>query len=172
MRYLQDAAWRDTVAARIHSGDDILFTEEKTRNRYTTRALPREFALFIHQLANGDALHENARAHLSKILGWPMKNSKTAREFSQYWAIYDSRMGFLAGVDYGIVAGETEPVSQVFIMENIPVGLFMHLSSNLMTQDFQQRLIWDPELVKVVYENLNEETSQPMGKLKMDTNTF
>jgi hypothetical protein len=57
-------------------------------------------------------------------------------------------------------------------MENIPVGLFMHLSSNLMTQDFQQRLIWDPELVKVVYENLNEETSQPMGKLKMDTNTF
>jgi hypothetical protein len=31
-------------------------------------------------------------------------------------------------------------------MENIPIGLFLHLSSNLMTQDVQQRIFWDPEL--------------------------
>ncbi len=167
-RYMVDAAWRDTVASRIASGDDILFLEEKIRNRYTTRAVPRNLAYFLHNLIHGDLLSEGAQSHLVSILSWPMKNSKTAREFSQYMAIYDSRMGYLAGVDLGIVAGETEAVSQVFIMENIPVGLFMHLSSNLMTQDFQQRLIWDPELARVAYNSLNNATLHQIGASSSD----
>jgi hypothetical protein len=75
-----------------------------------------------------------------------MSNEKTARDFNAYYAIYDSRMGYLAGVDFGASTYENIPTAQVFVMENIPVGLFLHLSSNLMTQDFQQRLIWDPAL--------------------------
>lgn len=155
-RYLSDAAWRDTVAARVSRGDDILFVEEKIRNRFTTRAVPEEYAIFFKNLIEGDLLSPAAKEHAVRILSWPMKNSKTSREFEQYMAIYDSRMGYLAGVDYGIIAGETQAVQQVFIMENIPVGLFMHLSSNLMTQDFQQRLIWDPSLTKAVFDNLNQ----------------
>jgi hypothetical protein len=162
-RYMNDVAWRDSVAARIGRGHDILFAEEKIRNSYTTRAVPRELAAFMAELVHGDALSENARNHLGSILSWPMKNSKTAREFSSYMAIYDSRMGFLAGIDFGILPGETEPVSQVLIMENIPVGLFMHLSSNLMTQDFQQRLIWDPDLSRVAYSSLNGTSTNQTG---------
>ncbi len=167
-RYMVDATWRDTVAARVASGNDILFAEEKIRNRHTTRGIPKELASFFHNLIFGDLLSEGARNHLVSILSWPMKNSKTAREFSQYMAIYDSRMGYLAGVDVGVVTGETGAVSQVFIMENIPVGLFMHLSSNLMTQDFQQRLIWDPELARVAYNSLNNATMQPIGASSPD----
>jgi hypothetical protein len=163
LKYMTDAAWRDTVATRIGSDDDILFTEEKIRNRYTTRAIPRDLAQFMARLVMGDALSQGAQNHLSSILSWPMKNSKTTRDFDRYMAIYDSRMGYLAGVDLGILPGETEPVSQVFIMENIPVGLFMHLSSNLMTQDFQQRLIWDPELARVAYNSLNGTTPSQVG---------
>ena len=162
-RYLADAAWRDTVAARVSRGDDILFVEEKIRNQYTTRAVPEALASFFETLVEGDVLPTAARDHAVRILSWPMKNSKISREFEQYMAIYDSRMGYLAGVDYGIVAGETEAVQQVFIMENIPVGLFMHLSSNLMTQDFQQRLIWDPSLTKAVYDNLNQRPASQLG---------
>ncbi len=162
-RYMNDVTWRDSVAARIGRGHDILFAEEKIRNSYTTRAVPRELAAFMAELVHGDALSENARNHLGSILSWPMKNSKTAREFSSYMAIYDSRMGFLAGIDFGILPGETEPVSQVLIMENIPVGLFMHLSSNLMTQDFQQRLIWDPDLSRVAYSSLNGTSTNQTG---------
>ena len=157
-QYMTDTVWRDTVAARIGRDNDILFAEEKIRNRFTTRAVPLEYARFMYELMNGDILSGDARTHLSGILSWPMRNSKTARDFDSYMAVYDSRMGFLAGVDYGLLPGETEPVSQVFIMENIPVGLFMHLSSNLMTQDFQQRLIWDPDLSKVAHQLLNGTT--------------
>ncbi len=167
-RYMEDAAWRDTVAVRIASGNDILFVEEKIRNRYTTRAVPRELASFLRNLIHGDLITEGARNHILSILSWPMRNSKIAREFDQYMAIYDSRMGYLAGVDLGIVSGETEAISQVFIMENIPVGLFMHLSSNLMTQDFQQRLIWDPELTKVAFENLNRTSLNQVGLSQID----
>jgi hypothetical protein len=167
-RYMTDAAWRDSVAVRIGSGDDILFTEEKIRNRYTTRAIPQQFALFMAEIVHGQALGDQAQNHLARILSWPMKNAKTTRDFDRYMAIYDSRMGYLAGVDFGILPGETQPVSQVFIMENIPVGLFMHLSSNLMTQDFQQRLIWDPELAKVAFENLNRSTLSQVGLSQID----
>ncbi len=163
-KYMTDATWRDSVATRIGRGDDILFAEEKTRNQYTTRAVPLELATFMTELVHGNALSDGARNHLSQILSWPMTNSKTTREFSSYMAIYDSRMGYLAGVDFGILPNETEPVSQVFIMENIPVGLFMHLSSNLMTQDFQQRLIWDPELARLAFQSLNK-TSMKQGDL-------
>lgn len=167
-RYMEDAAWRDTVAVRIASGNDILFAEEKIRNRYTTRAVPRELASFLRNLIHGDLITEGAKNHILSILSWPMRNSKISREFNQYIAIYDSRMGFLAGVDLGIVSGTTGPISQVFIMEDIPVGLFMHLSSNLMTQDFQQRLIWDPELAKVAFESLNTTTLTQVGLSQVD----
>jgi hypothetical protein len=92
-----------------------------------------------------------------------MRNDKINRYFVRYTAIYDSRMGYLAGIDYGQskqtpsteTASTKAPTTlapfaggraQVFIMENIPIGLFLHLSSNLMTQDVQQRIFWDPAL--------------------------
>jgi len=145
-RYEADAAWRDSVAARVTEGTEMLFVEEKLRNRYMTRGVVSEYANFINRLFQDDLLFENERDHLKSILSWPMSNEKTARDFSAYSAIYDSRMGYLAGVDFGASTYENIPTAQVFVMENIPVGLFMHLSSNLMTQDFQQRLIWDPAL--------------------------
>jgi len=37
-----------------------------------------------------------------------------------------------------------------------------------MTQDFQQRLIWDPELAKVAFENLNTTTLTQVGLSQID----
>ena len=129
----------------------------------TTRGHPEEYARFMHDLLAGDLLQTKAREHLYRLLSWPLDNHKIARDFSRYAALYDSKMGYLAGVDFGTRAGETQPTAQVFIMENIPIGLFLHLSSNLMTQDFQQRLIWDPGLDKVVFEELSGTQTDSAG---------
>jgi hypothetical protein len=154
-RYESDAAWRDTIAARVTESTEMLFVEEKLRNRYMTRGVVSEYADFINRLFQDDLLFENERDHLKAILSWPMSNEKTTRDFNAYSAIYDSRMGYLAGVDFGASSYENIPTAQVFVMENIPVGLFLHLSSNLMTQDFQQRLIWDPALRTTALTLLN-----------------
>jgi len=154
-RYENDPAWRDSVANRVKSGTEMLFVQEKKRNRYMTRGQVSTYATFINDLLQGELLDDAKRTHLTSILSWPMKNEKTARDFKNYSAIYDSRMGYLAGVDFGVSSYERIPTAQVFVMENIPVGLFLHLSSNLMTQDFQQRLIWDPALRTTAIEYLN-----------------
>lgn len=145
-RFEADPAWRDTIKTRVETGTEMLFVQEKLRNRYMTRGVVSQYTNFIDRLFKADLLNNSARDHLKSILSWPMSNEKTARDFSAYSAIYDSRMGYLAGVDFGASTYENIPTAQVFVMENIPVGLFLHLSSNLMTQDFQQRLIWDPAL--------------------------
>jgi len=159
-RYANDLMYRDEVSQLMANGDELLFAQEKKRNAMATRGSPIELAQLLHELLNGTLLNAAAQNHLKDLLSWPMKNPKTARDFSSYAAVYDSRMGYLAGIDIGMVSGETEPTTQVFIMENIPIGLFLHLSSNLMTQDFQQRLIWDPALANLAYSLLSNTNSE------------
>lgn len=158
--FASDPSYRENVSELIANGDGLLFAQEKKRNAMATRGNPIELAKLLHDLLNGGLLSESAQHHLMDLLSWPMQNPKTAKDFSSYAAVYDSRMGYLAGIDIGIATGETEPTTQVFIMENIPIGLFLHLSSNLMTQDFQQRLIWDPELAKTAYTLLSNTRSE------------
>lgn len=152
-RFLASATYRDSITAALNKGDKLLFSEQKRRNAMATRGQPLEIVTFL-ATPNDSLFAAPAREHLRELLSWPMKNPRTAHEFQQYGAIYDSKMSYLGGIDFGIPQHGGEPITQIFIMENIPVGLFLHLSSNLMTQDFQQRLIWDPDLIRLVRKEL------------------
>lgn len=161
-QYLTDVEARKRMRGRFENHTDLLFVDEKYRNRWTTLGQPEELAAFVQRVFETDLLSVAAREHLYRLLNWPMRNDKINRQFERYVAIYDSRMGYLAGIDYGKARPSTSTITsnassstsadpfearaQVFIMENIPIGLFLHLSSNLMTQDVQQRIFWDPEL--------------------------
>lgn len=170
-QYLTDREARKRMRGHFEQHTDLLFVDEKYRNRWTTLGQPKELAAFVQRVFETELLSGAAREHLYRLLNWPMRNDKINRQFERYVAIYDSRMGYLAGIDYGkarpfgsgasasnassnisssassnATATPFEARAQVFIMENIPIGLFLHLSSNLMTQDVQQRIFWDPEL--------------------------
>jgi len=162
-QYFTDAEQRNLMRRQFEEREDLLSVDEKYRNRFTTLGQPEELARFVQRVFETDLISGKARAHLYHLLSWPMRNNKINRYFERYTAIYDSRMGYLAGIDYGQskqtpsteTASTKAPTTlapfaggraQVFIMENIPIGLFLHLSSNLMTQDVQQRIFWDPAL--------------------------
>jgi hypothetical protein len=73
------------------------------------------------------------------------KGSYRDRIFNQYAGVFDNRIGLQNGVDWGVNLEGEERIQAVFFDE-LPVGFWFHLSSDLILQDVQQRMIWDKEL--------------------------
>jgi hypothetical protein len=91
---------------------------------------------------------------------WPInQQSEIERDFTDYGAIYDNRMGLLNGVDFGTSAYTGDTTVQAIFFDRLPIAFWFHMSSNHMHQDFQQRLIFDPALIdqmKRVAQNNSE----------------
>ncbi|MEX1062310.1 MAG: hypothetical protein WEC12_01795, partial [Balneolaceae bacterium] len=116
---------------------DLLALFPQTTANDITRALT--------DVWNGDFISEDAS---KRILDWLLYADETAisRNFREYAALYDNRIGLLNGIDAGISADTGETTIQAVFFDQIHIAVWFHMSSNHMHQDFQQRLIWDPEL--------------------------
>ncbi|HBQ61789.1 MAG TPA: hypothetical protein DD671_19825, partial [Balneolaceae bacterium] len=89
-------------------------------------------------------------------LRWPMGSEPIARSFEDYGAIYDNRMGLLAGIDFGTSTYDGHTSVQAIFFDQLPVGFWVHMSANHMQEDFQQRLIWDPALYETTLQQISE----------------
>jgi len=93
---------------------------------------------------------------------WPMeRQSGIQRDFSDYAAIYDNRMGLLNGIDFGTSSYTGDTTVQAIFFDRIQIAFWFHMSSNHMHQDFQQRLIFDPAMIQQMKRVVEAQNNEP-----------
>lgn len=147
----------DLLDESQRKGINYSFFEERYVYKHLPRVVPIEFAQFFKQVILAESVTEETRNIVVNHLDWTMENETVLKDFTQYGAVYDSRIAVSNGLSFGTsrYTGETY-VSAVFF-DQLPIGFWMHMSSNLINQDFQMRLVYDPALFEVTSLALNQE---------------
>lgn len=133
---------------------NLSFIEERDALALFPQTTAREIALVMASLQKEELLSPAISQKVKEKMRWVFGGSSVQRSFSEYGALYDNRMGMLSGIDFGTSIYDGHTSAQAVFFDRLPVAFWLHLSSNHMQEDFQQRLIWDPAL----YETTLAET--------------
>lgn len=105
-----------------------------------------ELAGLMVQLQQNELISPAISKRVKSIMDWPYERQSINSDFTYYGALYDNRLGLLNGLDYGASTYSEEPFGQAVFFDSLQVAFWFHMSSTLMHQDYQQRLMWDPAL--------------------------
>lgn len=158
-RFLNDDGYRSEVLQRFENGEglDIKFTMMRDALAFFPKTTADEMARLMKQLQQDNLISPAVSARLKEILDWPLQSGtgRLQKDFETYGALYDNRMGMLNGIDFGASSYSGEPFAQAVFFDDLQVAFWFHMSSNLMHQDYQQRLIWDPALRSASASQIN-----------------
>lgn len=133
----------------------LTFIQERDALAYFPRATTRQLTDVMVRLLKDEVLSKEISEQVKAKLQWPMGSEPIARSFENYGAIYDNRMGLLAGIDFGTSIYDGHTSVQAIFFDRLPVGFWVHMSANHMQEDFQQRLIWDPALYETTLNEIS-----------------
>lgn len=147
-KLIEDDTFRSEVFEHFKDGRlFITFMEERDALSHFPKITTGQLSRLMAKLVKGEVISKEVSANVLEKLRWPMAADPLVQEsFDDYGAIYDDRMGLLAGVDFGTSAYDGHTSVQTVVFDQLPVAFWMHMSSTHMQKDFQQRLIWDPAL--------------------------
>lgn len=124
------------------------FMEERDGLALFPKTTANEFVRLLTDLINDELINERVSHQVKEWMRWPMeRQSGIQRDFTDYGAIYDHRMGLLNGIDFGTSVYTGNTTVQAVFFDRIQIAFWFHMSSNHMHQDFQQRLIFDPAMI-------------------------
>lgn len=147
-RYLKDEEFHTTVNTLFDEtrGLGIGFTERRDILSLFPKSTAAELSQLMVQLEQDNLISESVSKGVKDLMNWPFDEKGLNNDFEYYGAIYDSRLGLLNGLDYGASVYSKEPFGQAVFFDSLQVAFWFHMSSNMMHQDYQQRLMWDPAL--------------------------
>lgn len=151
-RFIADTVFRDSVQKYTLSNRlGNTFMEERDALALFPKTTAAEITRILTDLSNNLLISERVSTQVKDWMRWPMeRQSGIHRDFSDYGAIYDNRMGLLTGLDFGTSIYTGDTTVQAVFFDRIQIAFWFHMSSNHMHQDFQQRLIFDPALIQQV----------------------
>ncbi|MEX0722538.1 MAG: serine hydrolase [Gracilimonas sp.] len=132
----------------------LTFMQERDALAYFPQATTRELAEMMALLVSDEIFSEQISLQIKGKLRWPMGSEPIGRNFEDYGAIYDNRMGLLGGIDFGTSIYDGHTSVQAVFFDQLPVGFWVHMSANHMQEDYQQRLIWDPALYETTINEI------------------
>lgn len=135
---------------------NLSFIEERDALEHFPHTTPREIAGLMAKLNNNELLSPQISERVKEKMKWVYEGEAIKRSFSEYGAIYDNRMGMLSGIDFGTSKYDGHTSAQAVFFDKLPVAFWLHLSSNHMQEDYQQRLIWDPALYESTLKEISE----------------
>lgn len=139
-------------------GMSIKFMKQRDALAFFPKTTAAEMAGLMEKLVKGELLSPEISKDVREFLTWPLDvNEQLNKYLKDYGAIYDTRIGMAAGIDFGRSAFTNQLYAQAVFFDDLQVGFWFHLSSNMMHQDFQQRLIWDPALQAATFKAINVE---------------
>lgn len=125
------------------------FMEERDGLTFFPKTTASEIVTLLKQLAAGELIDEHVSRQVMDYMRWPMETQPGIhRDFSDYGALYDNRMGLLSGIDFGTSAYTGHTTVQALFLDQLPIGFWFHASGGHMHQDFMQRLIYDPAMIE------------------------
>jgi hypothetical protein len=157
----------DTIyeaAQQFHHGDqrehwmDILenqrlglnFMQERDLLTLYPATTASEMTRILSDMVSGEFPSGQVSRRVLNWLKYPMEEQTIRRNFREYGAMYDNRIGLLNGIDFGVSQYTGETSVQAIFFDRLHISVWFHMSSNHMHQDFQQRLIWDPALIETM----------------------
>ncbi len=148
-RFAADVDYRDQVIDFAESNRlGNTFMEERDGLEFFPKTTASEIVRLLTHLHNDELISEHVSTMVKGWLRWPLeRQSGINRDFSDYGAIYDNRMGLLNGIDFGTSLYTGDTTVQAVFFDRIQIAFWFHMSSNHMHQDFQQRLIFDPAMI-------------------------
>ncbi len=124
------------------------FMEERDGLALFPKTTANEIVRLLTDLINDNLISEQVSRQVKEWMRWPMdRQSGIERDFTDYGALYDHRMGLLNGIDFGTSVYTGDTTVQAVFFDRIQIAFWFHMSSNHMHQDFQQRLIFDPAMI-------------------------
>ncbi len=124
------------------------FIEERNAMILFPKTTAREMAGLMKNIWLAETVSQEASRLMKDWMRWPLEQQREVRrDFSDYGAMFDNRLGLLNGIDFGTSAYTGETTVQAVFFDRLPIAFWFHMSSNHMHQDFQQRLIFDPAMI-------------------------
>ena len=147
-RFLNDEQFHDRVINLFEEqqGLGIGFVERRNILALFPKSTADELSQLMVRLQQESLISPKVSKRIKKLMDWPYGEQSLNSDFKYYGAIYDNRLGLLNGIDYGASVYSEEPFGQAVFFDSLQVAFWFHMSSNLMHQDYQQRLMWDPAL--------------------------
>lgn len=133
----------------------MTFMEERDALEFFPHSTAADLTSLLYNIWHETLITPEVSRAIKEKLRWSMDSEPIQRSFTDYGALYDNRMGMLSGLDFGTSIYDGHSSVQVVFFDKLPVAFWLHMSSNHMQEDYQQRVIWDPAL----YETTNTEIS-------------
>lgn len=148
--FIENRSFRDSTLSYLQ--DNRLgntFMEERDALALFPKTTASEITGLLFQMISGELISPEVSSLVKDWMRWPMeRQSGIQRDFTDYGAIYDNRMGLLNGIDFGTSLYTGDTTVQAVFFDRIQIAFWFHMSSNHMHQDFQQRLIFDPAMIE------------------------
>jgi hypothetical protein len=144
-RYLEDETFRAEVKKFTERrGLNLSFIQMRRLFNLLPRATPRKLAQLMQLVYNQSLINPDISGQVLDKLRWPENRAIVRNTMDVYAAAYDNRMSMLNGVDTGRRTGSETASVQVVMFQDLPVSMWMHMSSNFINQELQRMLISDP----------------------------
>lgn len=171
-RFATDSNFHQRVIDHFKEGFgmSLKFMSLRDALAFFPKTTAAEMAGLMKKIAKETLISPSVSKKVKTFLTWPLSvNTQLHNYLKTYGAIYDTRMGMAAGIDFGRSAKTNQLYAQAVFFDHLQVGFWFHLSSNMMHQDFQQRLIWDPALQQATYNAIHnkQQKKNRTGKSKM-----
>jgi hypothetical protein len=122
------------------------FQDQRVLHGLYPRIQPDKFAAILADIWQGAIIGEQTGSILRNLLEHKPEDRQLRPHVRWYAAQFDERMSYLSGWS---VAGKTNSPGfrvQVVLAVDIPAGLWFHMNSNFMIQDFHNRMFYDPAM--------------------------
>ncbi len=147
---------RITKLFEEEQGLGIGFKERRNILSLFPKSTGQELTELMVQLQKNQLISASVSERVKGIMDWPYQEQGLNNDFKYYGAIYDNRLGLLNGLDYGASVYSEEPFGQAVFFDSLQVAFWFHMSSNLMHQDYQQRMMWDPALRQATLQEISK----------------
>jgi len=118
------------------------------------RIQPDRFAGLLASIWAGTLIDEPTSELLRDLLHRSPDDRLLEPHITHYAAQFDERMSYMCGWSVAVET-KSEPLRvQIVLIVNIPAGLWFHMNSNFMVQDFHNRMFYDPAIQERTFELL------------------
>lgn len=148
-KFANNESFRQKVIEHFEDGFgmNLKFKKQRDALAFFPKTTAAEMVELMKKIAMGKLLSPKISQEVKAFLTWPLQvDDELNKYLKDYGAIYDTRMGMAAGIDFGRSAFTNQLYVQAVFFDDLQIAFWFHLSSNMMHQDFQQRLMWDTAL--------------------------
>src|SRR5690625_2378211 len=111
----------------------------------------------LKELSRDELVSREGSVAIKRWMSWPgmLDQNYINDDFTQFSAIYDNRMGLLAGITLGTSAYTGETLVQAHFRDQVSIGFWFHASRRHMHLEFMQRLICDSAIEEQIRLAIN-----------------